>query len=167
MLRDFSPPGVQISREAAFYRGAYARSTPIAEVICQFQRELFYCSHLCPTDASRNWVLLRRLSPEIVHHVSSLGAVSYEEFLEVVLRYERQCIISAPGYPSSSSHQRGKRPRAITCYGCYEDGHVLKDCLRVCTVCHACRSRGHRAHHCPRGRDSALALRLPEDGKSL
>ena len=36
MLRDFSPPGVQITREATFYRGAYNRSIPIPAVIHQF-----------------------------------------------------------------------------------------------------------------------------------
>ena len=150
MLRDFSPPGVQISREAAFYRGAYVRSTPIPEVIHQFQRELFYCSHLCPTDASRIWALLRRLSPEVLLHTSSLGDVSFDQFGEVVLSLDRQGVLSAPCYPSSSSRPRGKRPRAVTCYGCYEEGHYLVSCPRSQMECHFCYARGHRASHCPR-----------------
>ena len=157
MLRDFSPPGVQIARETTFYRGSYDRFTPTPEVFRQFQRELFYCSHLCPTDASRIWILMRRLSPAVVQHVSSLGAVSYEQFLEVVLSYERQCAPSASGYPSSS-RQGGKRPRAATCYGCHEEGHVQIDCPRVRTECYICHGRGHRAPFCQRRGGRAVAL---------
>ena len=150
MLRDFSPPGVQMSREATFLRGAYTRSTPIPEVIHQFQRELFYCSHLCPTDASRIWILLRRLSPEVLLHTSGLGDVSFDQFLEVVLSYDQQGILAAPSYPSSSSRPRGKRPRAVICYGCHEEGHIHRECPREPMECHFCYGHGHRASHCPR-----------------
>ena len=156
MLRDFSPPGVQISREATFLRGAYTRSISIPEVIHQFQRELFYCSHPCPTDTSRIWILLRRLSPEVLRHTSGLGDVTFDQVVEVVLRYDQQGMLSAPGYPSSS-RQSGKRPREITCYGCHEEGHYQVSCPRSHMECHSCHGLGHRARFCPRrGRDTAI-----------
>ena len=111
MLREYSPPGVQTEREAAFYRGSYDRTTPVEEVVRQFKRELVYCSHLCPTDMSRIQLLSMRLSQEVLLHVSGLGDVTFDRFLEVVLRYERQRLRPAVGSSSSSSHQSGKRPR--------------------------------------------------------
>ena len=33
MLREYSPPGVQMERETTFYRGSYDRTTPIEEVV--------------------------------------------------------------------------------------------------------------------------------------
>ena len=84
MLMEYSPPGIQMSRETTFYRGTYDRSIPISEVVRQFKRELVYCSHLCPTNESRIRLLSMRLSPEVLLHASSLGAVTFERFLEVV-----------------------------------------------------------------------------------
>ena len=201
-MREYSPPGIQIGRETTFYRGAYDRSIPISEVVRQFKRELVYCAHLCPTDESRIRLLSMRLSPEVLLHASSLGVVPFERFLEVVLMYEQQRLLSAVVYSSSSSRQSGKRPRvmdpgwdtrargglfrggfrgglprtpitpsvlreeirvrAITCYGCHEEGHGQRDCPRVQTECYACHGRGHRANYCPRRGGSAPALRLPE-----
>ena len=52
--------------------------------------------------------------------------------------------------------------RAITCYGCYEEGHLRRDCPRAGMEIHSCHGRGHRASFCPRRGGSAPALRLPE-----
>ena len=54
------------------------------------------------------------------------------------------------------------RMRAITCYGCHEEGHRQRDCPRAFMECHSCRGLGHRARFCPRRGGSAPALRLPE-----
>ena len=73
MLREYSPPGIQMARETTFYRGAFDRSVPISEVVRQFKRELVYCSHLCPTDESCIRLLSMRLSPEVLLHTSCNG----------------------------------------------------------------------------------------------
>ena len=112
MLREYSPPGVQTERESTFYRGSYDRTIPVEEVVRQFKRELVYCSHLCPTDESQIQLLSMRLSQEVLLHVSGLGEVSFDRFLEVVLRYVRQRLRPAAGSSSaSSSRPSGKRPR--------------------------------------------------------
>ena len=201
MLREYSPPGVQTERESTFYRGSYDPAIPVEEVVRQFKRELVYCAHLCPTDESRIQLLSMRLSQEVRLHTSGLGEVTFDRFLEVVLRYERQRLRPAAGPSSpSSSRQSGKRPRdsvmepgwdprarggqfrretletpttppgsreeirtrAITCYGCHEEGHLQRDCPRAFMECHSCRGRGHRASFCPRRGGSAPAPRLPE-----
>ena len=111
MLREYSPPGVQTERESTFYSGSYDPTIPVEEVVRQFKRELVYCAHLCPTDASRIQLLTMRLSQEVRLHTSGLGDVTFDRFLEVVLRYERQRLRPAAGPSSSSSRQSGKRPR--------------------------------------------------------
>ena len=167
MLREYSPPGIQIARETTFYRGSYSRVTPIADVIRQFKRELVYCSHLCLTDESRIRLLSMRLSPEVLLHTSSLGAVSFERFLEVVQMYEQQRFLSAAVHaPSSSSHQSGKRPRVMDpgWDPRARGGQFRRETLETpitppgsreeirtrAITCYGCHEVGHLQRDCPR-----------------
>ena len=69
----------------------------------------------------------------------------------------------ASGNPTTPPASREEiRMRGITCYGCFEEGHIHRDCPRMQIECHSCHGRGHRASFCPRRGGSAPTLRLPE-----
>ena len=72
MIGKYLPPGIQNSRDTAFYTTGYDPAIPIPEVIQQFKRELLYYRHLCTDDASRIRILSMRLSPTILLHLSTI-----------------------------------------------------------------------------------------------
>ena len=191
MLREYSPPGLQTAREVTFFRGSYDETLSVAEIIRQFKKELVYCGHLCQTDASRIRLLSMRLSPAVLLHASSLGDVTFDRFLEVILRYDAQRLLSAAAYQYSHPPRGEKRPRVIessrdmydrgdirrappapfqevrvpgiACRGCYEEGHTTEGCPRRHVSCYTCGGRGHRSAYCPqrRGPFDTPVHRLP------
>ena len=95
MIGEYLPPGIQNSRDTAFYRTGYDLTFPKLEVIQQFRRELLYCRHLCTDDASRIRILSMRLSPEILLHLSTSDFLTLRAFQRAMTLYDEQMRRSA------------------------------------------------------------------------
>ena len=192
MLREYSPPGLQTAREVAFYRGSYDETLSVAEVVRQFKKELVYCGHLCQTDTSRIRLLSMRLSPAVLLHASSLGDVPFDRFLEVILRYDTQRLLSAATNQYSHTSRGENRPRDIESSrdmvdrGDHFRGAFRRDTRRAPVVplqeirvqsitCQGCYEDGHPTERCPRrqmvcytcGVRGHRAAYCPQDGGSI
>ena len=80
MIREYLPPGIQISRDTIFYTTRYDSTLPVAAVIAQFKREMRYCRHLCHDQASLIRIFSMRLAPEILLHLSTIVYPTLSEF---------------------------------------------------------------------------------------
>ena len=105
LILEFRPSSVMTDRESTFFTTLYDHRVPMSQVVDQFKRELVYCGHLCQNDEARIRILTLRLSPAILLHTSSLGRVSLDRFIEVILADHSQRLRSAALYSAHPSSQ--------------------------------------------------------------
>jgi hypothetical protein len=171
MLREYCPSGTQAAREVAFFSTRYDPRLSISEIVCQFKKELVYCGKVCNTDEMRIRMLSMRLPPDVLLISTSMEGMTYDRFLEMILRYDQQLRLTAATSSAFRTPSGGKRPRPTEHRFDRGPGKGLarggstsgttwaipavpvssyREARVRAIICHSCHEEGHYQTDCPR-----------------